>query len=460
VPKVVSQIPEAKGHWILGHARELRDGLLDTLVALYRTHGPVFQMRAMRRRFVVLAGAEANNFVARHEAETMTTRHHYEWFGRELGSERFLLALSGDDHRVARRILRPGYSKAHITRRLLSLCILAERTLGRFEPGPRRHPLDDVRRIVVDQIGLALGNRPAGEMVHDLERAISTLLRVTVSRSAPRALLWSPRFLLARARMRNLVRTAIAEHGSGPPTDRPRDHIDDLLAARTPDGEPLDPAFLEASAHGPFVAGLDTVASTLAIALFTLARDRALRTALEAEADALFADGPPTAAAMRKARLLHAALMETLRLYPVTPVVVRTTTCPIEFEGHRIPAGQDLLVAHCVPHKLAEYFPDPEAFVPERFLPPREEHRAQPGIYAPFAVGPHTCLGAGIADVLLLLDAAYILHRFEIAVPPNLTKLELRYDPVAMPRNLRLEIVRERHPPPPFVAAGAPEATA
>lgn len=451
---VVSEIPEATGRWFYGHALELRDDLLGTLVRLHRQLGPVFRLRAMNRNFVVLAGAEANMFVAKHEAECMTTANHYRWFGRELGSERFLLALSGEEHRIVRRILRPGYSKDHVTKRMLDLTILAERTAARLGTGRCNRPLDHTRRIVVDQLGLALGDRPAGHMVRDLERAISTLLRVTVARSLPAVALWDPRFRRARARMRNLVRCAIEDHRNGRRAGALRDHIDDLLAARTPDGEPLAPDFLEASAHGPFVAGLDTVASTLAIALYALCRDPALRARLEAEADAVFADGPPTTASLKRAKTLHAALMETLRFYPVTPVVVRTTTRPIEFEGYEIPAGQDLLVAHCVPHMLEEHFPDPEAFVPERFLPPREEHRARPGIYAPFAVGPHTCLGAGIADVLLLLDAAYLLHRFEIAVPPEMGPLALRYDPVAMPRNLVLDVVRERHPAPAYVAAG------
>ncbi len=452
--QVVSEIPEPAGSRLFGHALALRDDLLGTLVRLYREHGPVFRLRAMSRSFVVLAGVEANLFVARHEAECMTTEHHYGWFGRELGSERFLLALSGEEHRVARRLLRPGYSKAHVTRRMLDLAILAERNVRGFGVGLRRRPLDDMRRIVVDQLGLALGSRPAGHLAPDLERAVSTLLRVTVARSLPRIALWGPRFRRARARMRALVRSAIAEHRANRDGGRLRDHIDDLLDARMPDGSPLDPDFLEASAHGPFVAGLDTVASTLAIALYTLCRDPDLRGRLEAEADAVFAEGPPTAGSLMGAKLLHAALMETLRLHPVTPVVVRTTTVPIEFEGHAIPAGQDLLVAHCVPHMLETFYPDPEAFVPERFLPPREEHRARPGIYAPFAVGPHTCLGAGIADVLLMLDAAYLLHRFEIAVPPGIDRLALRHDPVAVPRNLALEIVRERNPAPAYVAAG------
>src|SRR5262249_5919131 len=79
-----------------------------------------------------------------------------------------------------------------------------------------------------------------------------------------------------------------------------------------------------------------------------------------------------------------------------------------EFEGHTVEAGQPVLIATPVTNMLEEIFPDPLKFDPLRFFPPRNEHRA-PGVFAPFLKGPHLCLGAGLAEVQVMLTVGLII---------------------------------------------------
>ena len=126
---------------------------------------------------------------------------------------------------------------------------------------------------------------------------------------------------------------------------------------------------------------------------------------------------------LRRLENLHGAALETLRMWPVAPFTPRTAIRDFEFGGFRVEEGTDVLVAQTVTHYLDEYFPNPHRFELERHLEPRRESR-KPGVFAPFSLGAHTCLGAGAAEVQIMVTMAALLHRFE---------LELEYPERAVP---------------------------
>jgi len=70
-----------------------------------------------------------------------------------------------------------------------------------------------------------------------------------------------------------------------------------------------------------------------------------------------------------------------------------------------------------VPHFLEELYPYPIQFDIDRFRVPRNEHR-QRGAYAPFGLGDHTCLGAGIAEVQLIVKMAKLLSLYTMQFDP------------------------------------------
>ena len=88
-------------------------------------------------------------------------------------------------------------------------------------------------------------------------------------------------------------------------------------------------------------------------------------------------------------------------------------------------------MATTVPHYLPEYFPQPERFDIDRYLPERNEHR-QPGAYAPFGLGPHRCLGNGFAEVQIAVTLATIMHNVELVLDPP--DYELQINPAPTPQ--------------------------
>ena len=111
-----------------------------------------------------------------------------------------------------------------------------------------------------------------------------------------------------------------------------------------------------------------------------------------------------------------------------------------------------------VPHFLPEFFPEPEEFDIDRYHAPRNERRLD-GAYAPFGLGDHTCLGAGIAEILqqrqhrIQPDAVCVDDLDAPRVLAFLKDLEKSSDNCPRSRNVRLAAIRSffRH-----VAATSP----
>ena len=165
-------------------------------------------------------------------------------------------------------------------------------------------------------------------------------------------------------------------HGAEP------DLIDDLLDLHDADPKFFPEADLKIAAMGPFVAALDTVASTCAFMLYALLRHPDVLERVREEAEALFTGSRPRGERLREMDTMHRAALETMRMYPVTPLLIRTATNSFEFAGHRIAAGERVMIATAVPHYLPEFFPEPERFDVDRYGPERAEHK-QP--YEPLA---------------------------------------------------------------------------
>jgi cytochrome P450 len=89
-----------------------------------------------------------------------------------------------------------------------------------------------------------------------------------------------------------------------------------------------------------------------------------------------------------------------------------------EFGGYRIPAGVHVIHSSWASHRLPEVFPDPEAFIPERFS---AEARRQlpPGAYIPFGGGPRICIGKRFGQLMVKAVASVVLQRMRCELRPG-----------------------------------------
>jgi len=91
----------------------------------------------------------------------------------------------------------------------------------------------------------------------------------------------------------------------------------------------------------------------------------------------------------------EAFVREVTRLHPTNPLIVRLATTGTSVGGEPVPAGTIVVVNVAALHRDPEVFPEPERFLPERWLDGRTaEHRFS---YTAFGIGDRRCLGEAIA---------------------------------------------------------------
>ena len=210
--------------------------------------------------------------------------------------------------------------------------------------------------------------------------------------------------------------------------DQPtNDAISCMIRSGGLDG-PVSDRQIVAHVNTLMVAGHFTTAVLASYLLFLLvSHPRDLAQVLEEQ---LAIDSLDMQAIARMERL-DDALMEAERIAPPVAHLVRGIVEDIEFQGHRLQAGEYLFCSVSGTHRDPKIFSDPDTFAPCRFAPPRSERRQHPIALAGFSVGARRCLGALLAQVTTKIMVHNILRGFTLH--PEQASYPLIYHPVARP---------------------------
>jgi cytochrome P450 len=109
---------------------------------------------------------------------------------------------------------------------------------------------------------------------------------------------------------------------------------------------------------------------------------------------------------------------ESLRLYSPIHSISRVAVEDDTLGGYDIPAGSTIYVSLYATHRLAQFWPDPDRFDPERFAPGQAEKRPR-FAFIPFAAGHRNCVGASAAMVEIKLAMALLAQRYELDLASN-----------------------------------------
>ena len=438
------EIPEVPGLPIAGNAFQMAGDVREFLTANYVKYGPIFRIRAFNQRFVALAGPEANVFVSKISSTHLRSYEPYRSFCAAMGSHRAVLNMDGPEHLRMRKALVKGYSpkalEAHFDQ--------AHRTTREIiQAWPEDRPIviqRAMQEIVAEQIGLACtGISPRG-YVDDLVRFLGTVVTIHITRRWPRQMELLPNFRRAQRRVGELYEKIMAAHEPDKRLGEEADFIDDLLEINRTDPQLLPETDLRGNVIAPFLVGIDTSASVCAFMLHSLLSHPDLLDRVRGEVDEMFDRGPPTPDAMAKLTVTHQVAIETLRVYPIIPALTRIVSNSFEFEGYRVPAGEEVMLGTTVGHHLPEYFPDPGKFDIDRYSQSPPQHR-QPGCYAPFGVGRHRCLGSSFSELQIALTMATIVREADLVLDRPERPLKVKIVPAAHPDDSnKFRVLRRR----------------
>ncbi|KAL7017110.1 hypothetical protein ACKWTF_010253 [Chironomus riparius] len=176
---------------------------------------------------------------------------------------------------------------------------------------------------------------------------------------------------------------------------------------------------LTAQAFVFFGAGFETSSSTMSFCMFELARNKDIQQKVQDEIDRVMkAAGPNglTYDLISEMKYLDCCIDETLRKYPIIPVIMRLSTKDYKF------TGSDVVIEKNTPvfipiigmQRDPEIYENPMQFKPERFL---NSSTGNPNIsagivYTPFGDGPRNCIGGRLGKLQTKLGLAMILQKF------------------------------------------------
>jgi cytochrome P450 len=166
------------------------------------------------------------------------------------------------------------------------------------------------------------------------------------------------------------------------------------------------------------VAGHETTASALNWTWYLLALHPEAESRLHAEIDAAPEESSPSLAQMEALPYTQQVVNEALRLYPPGWLLSRRTIASDVLAGFEIPAGADVLLSPYLLHRHPRFWPDPDAFKPERFAPENEAARPR-FAYMPFAAGPRHCIGETFALYEMLMHLYKVARRYRLTYLPT-----------------------------------------
>ncbi|KAE9376613.1 cytochrome P450 [Stipitochalara longipes BDJ] len=169
-------------------------------------------------------------------------------------------------------------------------------------------------------------------------------------------------------------------------------------------------------------AGHDTTSSTMAYAYLLLSQHPKELEKARAELDGVFGTDYSQTGDLIKQNpnlvnslpFILGVLRETLRLFP--PIMtVREGNGTITYEGitYDINGYMVFEVCHSI-HRNAEYFPSPDDFIPERWVPGSDHFQEIPkDAFRPFEKGPRDCIGQQLAMLEMKIVLALTLKDFD-----------------------------------------------
>src|SRR5207237_10212894 len=189
-----------------------------------------------------------------------------------------------------------------------------------------------------------------------------------------------------------------------------RDLFDLMGEARDPEtGKGFPDEQLGDEVATMILAGHETTATALFWSLYLLALDPATQDQLAAEVQGATSTAEFDVEALKFTR---AVIDETMRLYPPAYLIARAAAAPDTIAGMTVKTNNVVLIAPWLLHRHEKLWRDPNAFIPQRFMPP-----APPPdrfAYLPFGVGARICIGAHFALVESTLALGRIIGAFRV----------------------------------------------
>ncbi|KAG9272604.1 cytochrome P450 4V2 [Astyanax mexicanus] len=194
-----------------------------------------------------------------------------------------------------------------------------------------------------------------------------------------------------------------------------RAFLDMLLKTTDEAGRALSHEDIQEEVDTFMFEGHDTTAAALNWTLHLIGSHRDIQNKLQAELKEVFgsSDRHVGVEDLKRLRYLECVIKESLRIFPSVPLFARSICEDCHINGFKVPEGVNAVIIPYALHRDPRYFPEPEEFRPDRFLPENSVGR-HPYAYIPFSAGPRNCIGQRFALMEEKVVLATVLRHFDV----------------------------------------------
>ena len=330
-----------------------------------------------------------------------------------------LLTSEGDFHLRQRRLAQAAFHRSRIAKYAESMVACAQRTRSHWIGGQVLDVHDEMMKLTLAIVAQTLFSADVEGEAAEIGAALTTTFAAFNIGILPFSevlerlpLPYMKRFNSARARLDATIYRIIDERrASG--EDR-GDLLSMLLLAQDTeaDGGVMTDLQIRDEAMTIFLAGHETTANALTWTWYLLSQHPEAEARFHRELETI-GDRLPTPDDFARLTYTRMILAESMRLYPPAWAVGRRAIADFELGGYRIPARSMVLMSQYITHRDPRFYPEPERFDPDRWLPDAAATRPK-FAYFPFGGGTRICIGEHFAWMEGVLVLATLGQNFRL----------------------------------------------
>ena len=368
------------------HLLAFRRDNLGFLSHLSQTYGDVVAFRLGPERVVLLTHPD-------HIHGVLVTHHRNFVKGRRgnvanqfLGEG--LLNSEGAIHQRQRRLTQPAFHRQRVSTYGTIMTDAADRLRQQWRDGETLDVAHAMMQITLAIVGQTLFSTDITADTNTIGSAISTLLHFSPRFSMPFAA-WLTKLPFPSNKRLRQAQQILDSTIYRIIDDRRRTGLDQgdllsmLLLAQddTADGSGMTDRQVHDEALTLLLAGHETTALALTWTWYLLSQHPTIEASLHAELDAVLDGRLPTIEDLSQLTYTRNVFTEVLRLYPPAWLMTRRALAPYQAGAYTLPAGTFILISPYLTHHDPRFFPNPEAFEPQRWETKRHDEHTKIRIF-------------------------------------------------------------------------------
>ncbi len=407
---------EPPGWPLAGHLFAVMRDPLGLLMEGMRSGRPLVRYRFGPVRYVLVNDPEDVGQVLRDPEHAFGKSASYDALRLILGQG--LLTSEGELWRRQRKLMQPAFHHRRLVGFVDQMSEVTEAFIDGLIPRADGRIVDvhtEMMALTFRVVGRTLFSMDVSDVADEVGAALHELLAFAANytESIVKLPTWMPtprhrRFRRAMSVVDGVVgRLVDARHRDLNP---PADLLAALMHADMSDQQRRDELVTLA------LAGHETTANALTWIWALLSRHPDVAARVRQEVASEVGDRRLDAEALSRLALTERVVLEAMRLYPPAWGVERTVRKPARLSGVELRLGDVLLVCQYTLHRDPRFWPDPDRFDPDRFIPELVDARPR-FVYVPFGGGPRICIGKVFAVMEAKLILAAMIRRLVFTLP-------------------------------------------